>query len=91
MSGISSADDPDLRRAASGTRRLPTSVALGLDFNAGAASHVRDLRDQAHTIGALGIVERANRDAQWPEHFLSLPRAQPVLDIVLMKYEMCCH
>jgi hypothetical protein len=54
--------------------------------------HARDLRDQAHPIGALGIVERANRDAQRPEHFLSLPRAQPVLDIVdLVKYEMCCR
>jgi hypothetical protein len=29
--------------------------------------HVRDLSDQAHTIRALGVMERTNRDAQGPE------------------------
>ena len=54
--------------------------------------HVRDVRDQADTIRALGVMEGTNRDAQGPEHLLSPRRAQPVLNGVdLMEYEMCCH
>src|SRR3954453_4728110 len=43
---------------------------------------VRDLGDERGLLGPVWVPERPNGDAHRPEHFLTLRRCQPMLDIV---------